>query len=202
MAQAKTQPQKSLDRIVLEAEYRSMVSTANRRMKDIEKLSQNEDFKHVKQWAYKRAQKDIHRFNRKGEEHRTKYFSKDVRNLSNTQIQARMKAVELFLKSPTSTYSGIKEHYIKQADKFNKKFGTTFTWEQFAHFFQSGLAEKLEGYGYNLAFTTLGEVMKRDEDIKQGLAKSNDRYESTGSASVDAIKKEIRKEVRKGLKKI
>ena len=75
--------------------------------------------------------------------------------------------VNTFLASPTSTKRGITNTYINKANAANQQFGTNFTWQDYANYYQSGTADKLTSkMTYREALKKVGKMQKNKKLIK------------------------------------
>lgn len=148
--------------------YRQLARTADKRLIQLEALSHQEGYRHVKAWAYARAQYDI------------KYWGGNSR--FNTappkgyqQLTGKVNDIIHFLKSPTSTKRGITSTYKSRADTINKKYGTNFTWEDLANFFESEMWRKMaDAYGSGTALEMIGVMQKNEDEIVNAINENRD----------------------------
>lgn len=151
--------------------YKRLAMTADKRLQRAEKYSQEEYFKPALTWAYAKAQHDIKRF--RGDE-ANRFGLKPPK--TEAQIKSQINAMRKYLASPSSTKRGIIEIYQKRADTFNKKYGTQFTWESLAKYFESGTAENWEKkFGSKTALRTIGKIQKNEDKIKEAIEKNDSR---------------------------
>lgn len=122
----------------LMADYKRLAKSADRRLRALEGAQYKKGFEAITQYAYKRAMHDIGR----GERGR---FDISVKDKTYNEIVGMMNDVRRFYQSPTSTITGTREVYVRNAEKFNENFGTNFTWQQLAVLFDkdTGLYEKV-----------------------------------------------------------
>jgi len=153
------------EKAALISEYKKAAQQADKRLYRLTQYAKNPKYENVLKWSYAKAEKEIRKW---GGEKKTRFglSEKKLQGLSRTQLQARLNDINQFLESKSSTLVGIKETYANKAKAFNKEFGTHFTWEQFAEYQQSGLAEKLDqSYGYRTSQTAIGYIQKNKQKI-------------------------------------
>ena len=155
----------------LTAWYKRLQQTADKRLERAEKLSEQQYFKPAMKWAYAKAQQDIKRFNGAG----SVRFGRSIPK-TEAGIRSKINAIRKYLDSPSSTKSGIKTIYQKRADTFNKKYGTKFTWESLAKYFESGEAQKWENkFGSKTALKTIAQIQKNEKDIMKKIEEEDKR---------------------------
>lgn len=84
----------------------------------------------------------------------------------------RVNAMREFLSSPTSTKTGIKQVYAKHAETINKRYGTNFTPEQLADYFERGDYDKLQqktDFGSKTVLRAIGKIQRAQQAVKEGL---------------------------------
>ena len=151
--------------------YKRLQQTADKRLERAEKYSTQEFFKPAMKWAYAKAQQDIKRFNGAGS-------TKFGKTLPKTEagIRSKINAMITYLQSPTSTKMGIISVYKKRADKINKNFGTKFTWQSLAKYFESGEAKKWEDkFGSRTALKTIAQLQKNKKEIIKKIEEEDKR---------------------------
>lgn len=129
-------------------EYKRLADRADKRLLRLERLAESEPdiYGNVKAYAYRKAQKSIEHWSGALEKPR---FARDTPT-SDTELKMKMQDIKAFLEMPTSTKSGITKTYKKRADGLNTKFGTDFTWEDWARFGVRGYWDRADGkYTYN-----------------------------------------------------
>ena len=119
-------------------DYKRLAKQADRRLRALEAAQYTKGFEAITQYAYKRAMKDIGR----GKRGR---FDINVRDMTYNEILGRMNDVRRFYSSPSSLITGVRQVYVKNAEAFNEKFNTNFTWQQLQVLFDkdTGLYEKI-----------------------------------------------------------
>ena len=111
-------------------EYRKLAKRADQRLVRLEALSNHEGFKNVKSWAYRKAMRNVKYWGGEGAE---RFNTKPPNNMN--LLKAKIRDIQEFLQSATSMKKGILEVYKKRSDTINKKYGTDFTWEDLAGYF-------------------------------------------------------------------
>ena len=138
----------------LESAWKRLAKQADQRLVRLESYAHSEGMNNVLRFAYARAMKDIQSFGG------TKRFNAKKPKNAN-ELKARINDMLTFLNSPTSTKQGILKTFQKRADTINKQYGTNFTWEEMADYFNSGAAKKLtEKYGSDVALLLIAKEQK------------------------------------------
>ena len=101
-----------------------------------------------------------------------------------------------FLRSKTSTVSGTKQVFKKNAERFNKKYGTHMTQSELAKFFdkESGLYEKLKNstdWGSETIMETIAEIRNNKEEILDKINSMSKAHEERPSTVVDLRVQEL-----------
>ena len=169
-------------------EYIKLAKRANRRLKSLERLSKDENFKSVLDWSYRRAVHDIKTWG--GNTRFNVNYSK-LQNLSTQTISAMRNDVYFFLNSKTSTKRDIINNYKEKTETFNKKYGLDWSWQDMANYFENdGLRDKLEQMGFSskTALSLVGVFRKNPKEVEKIINDFNRRHK---------VSKEIEKEVEK-----
>lgn len=165
------------DYAVLLKEYRRLAKTADQRLVRLEKYQEQAGLENITAYAYKRAIRDIqsyggpdaYRFNTKPPQ--------DIRTL-----KAKMNDMLVFLNSPTSTKKGVIKVYQSRADALNRKYGTSFNWQDLAEYFDSGMADQLAlKYGSKTALMLIGRAQKDFSKIKDKIHEVTGNHVRTAS---------------------
>ena len=114
-------------------------------------------------------------------------FNQNIPKPGSFEWRERVNEMQRFLKSPTSTKSGI--DMIQKATKsINEKYGTDFKWNEFASFIESGDFEKLkETYGSDVILRAMGKIQAAQDKIKKGL----DEHAKSMKGPADDVAEEI-----------
>lgn len=183
----------------LMSEYRRYAKRADQRLVRLEKYAQEQQFKSVTSYAYRKAIHDINKWS--GAD--AKRFNVKPPNTT-AELKAKIADIKQFLGSETSTKRGIVNTYKRRVDTINEKYGTNFTWEQFAEFTQSKLFEKLDSRFYlGNVFMAIGVIQKNLDSIKDGMKKRELVHIQTEDDdlivedTVNSILKEYGKDVKK-----
>ena len=153
MAKKRTEKQQEL----LE-DYRREMKIANRRLQRLEKLAEDPDYENVLKYAYRLAERDVKELGI-GDLEKVRYRIPENTN----KLQSALRRVREFNKMPTSTKSGIKAVYQKDASNFNRSFGTNFTWSELKDFTSS---VDWEGLKKDRGSTVLQKVIRSIMDNK------------------------------------
>lgn len=153
------------------AEYRRYAKRADQRLVRLEKLAESGDtnFQGVLSYSYKKAAQDAKKWGSTGE--RPRFNVKPPETTG--EIKAKIKDIEAFLESPTSTKKGITDVYKKRAETFNKRFGKKgdrpVTWQEIANYYKSDQAKALDRrYGSK----TIARAVRIASNVKSNLNKA------------------------------
>ena len=146
---------------LLQLEYKALAKRADQRLVRLEKLANDPLYANVNKFAYARAKKDIEHLFGAG----ANRFNKKLDNYNS--LVGAINDVNTFLASPTSTKKGINKTYMNKANAANQKFGTNFTWQDYANYYQSGTADKLTSkMTYREALKKVGKMQNNKKIIK------------------------------------
>lgn len=194
--------------------YTRLAKMADQRLVRLEKLSGEKGFENVLKYAYAAAIDDIARYGGAGKKPRYNIKPPEDPNTFHEKI----KDMQRFLSAPTSSKGGIIETYQARAESINKTYGTDFTWQDLADFFQSGDADRIfEAYASQTALRAIG-VIQYTKDQLEGRIRSNENVKDdtmTRSMALGimqrpkfqrtdlrtSMSKETRADIRKELKK-
>lgn len=153
--------------------YRRLAKTADQRMVRLEKASEQKFFHVATQWAYAKATRDILKWIPPGDNKSTK-LRFNTKPPEGEDLIAKINDIKSFLSSPTSTKQGIINVYKKRADTVNKRYGTKFTWQQLAKYYESGQAELWDAkFGSKTALRTIGVMQRNKKKIKDAITKAD-----------------------------
>ena len=150
--------------------YRQLAKKSDQRLVRLEKLSQEEGFKSVLKYAYKKAMKSIRSWS--GEK-ATRFNTKPPKRID--QLRSKIRDMERFISSVSSRVGGIKSVYKKRAQTINKRFGTNFDWENIGKFFESPEFEKYategseENFGSDTYLYAIGEMQDNEKQLLEAL---------------------------------
>ena len=158
--------------------YLRLAGAANKRLERLEALAKQDYYKPAMKWAYNRASFDVRKWKQTGKV-RFPEGRKWAEQASLERIMGAISDVRTFLESGTSTKEGIKNVYQKRADVFNaaepqlrpggKKvggYGTQFTWEQMAKYYETEWNKKWNDiFGSRTALRVIGELQKHKDMI-------------------------------------
>lgn len=151
--------------------YRKMARASDKRLREIEKLSQTEEYKSMKEFAYKRAMADIKSWS--GDK-ATRFNTKPP--VRESEIYDKIMDMKTFLKAPSSTPEGIENTYAKSAATLNERYGTDFTWQDMATFFESRFFKKTEKeYDSKQIVKAIGVMQADPEKFRQIIKESRSK---------------------------
>ena len=179
----------------LEKYYKRLAKTADQRLVRLEKLAKQPNYEPAELWAYRRARLDITKWNG-GKSPELYRFNANMPK-DPEKLLAKINDIKTFLTRPTSTKKGITEVYKKRAETINRKFGTNFSWQQMAKYFQSGAAEYWDSkYGSKTALRVMAVLQRNKDKIAKAVGKVDIKdIDTTGASNVVIGKvKELLKE--------
>lgn len=145
--------------------YNKIAKKADRRLRELERFSRYDEYKSILNYAYRTAVRDIESWTPPSTKQKAPRWQRNTPTDTRT-LKAKIADIEKFLKKKTGTVTGVKQVYIKRADTINKKYGTNFTWQQLANYFETGLAEKTsDKYGSKTMLKAIGVMQKSKDEV-------------------------------------
>lgn len=156
-------------------QYKKLAKKADRRLRQLEKLSAQEEFKSATRFAYKQAARDAMEWGASPDKPRF-----DIKPPKHKQqLQAKIHDIESFLSKDTSTKQGIVNVYQKSAQSLNehyKEYGLDLTWDQLKPFFDSEAYKKIEkSYGSSVAVRAIARMIKNRMQVYKAIKNSVDK---------------------------
>lgn len=161
-------------------EYKRVAKKADRQLRNLEALAENELYSGVLEFSYRNAMRDIHK--KFGDD--TNRFDKSltaIEQLTTNELRSMIAKAKMFSNSTSSTKRDIDRLYKQRAETLNKKYGTHLTWQQLWHYFNDTKWEKISDMYYiEIAMKNIAESEKKvtdiDERIKNGVKKSSEKH--------------------------
>lgn len=164
-----------MEREELEKEYLKISKVADQRLRALEKYENLENFKTATKWAYASAMRDIKSW---GGTNRFGTGKNAIKGLSDLELEMKIADINKFLQSKTSTKKGITSVYIQRANKFNEKYKTNVTWQEFAKFTHSDTYEKMDQqYGSSTIMEVFHKSRKLTKEEAEKIIKDGDKNE-------------------------
>ena len=173
-------------------EYNKLAKKADRYMRELERFSRYEEYKDITKYAYRKAADMIKTWTPpdKMYEGRAPRWQRNT-PMDTRSLKAKIKDIDAFLHMKSATITGVKEIYKNRTEAINKKYGTNFTWQQLAHFFEDGgLADKaFDKYGSATVLLAYGKIQKNKNKALKAIEDFNDKNKITDSdvATQEAI---------------
>ena len=177
--------------------FRRLAKQSDQRLVRLEKLEKEKGFENVTQWAYANAMYDIKAMH--GDD--AKRFNLAPKRLasgefSEKNMQMQIAVMKKFLLSPTSQKSTIVKSYKNRANTINKQYGTDFTWQELANFFDTDMDKKLDlQYGSKVKMKAIGMIQrnqwKTKEDIEESIRKASESNMKVKDSEVIAMAKNL-----------
>lgn len=156
------------------AHYKSLAKKADERLRQLERMSEREEYKGVKSYAYKKAMRDIRKMRGAGY---TKFGEAKPANLR--QLKARQAKIENFLNAPSSEVSKIKEIYEKRVKSLNASQGTNFTYEDYANYWENVNSGKIVYSRDSLkAMSVINDENRTRDKLTEELIKANENIKN------------------------
>lgn len=152
--------------------YYRLAKMADERMRKLEVLAgarpgkeATPGYENVLSYAYSYAIRDIKSYGGEGK------MRFNVKPPENPRLfKEKIMDMRRFLSAPTSSKGGIKETYEARVKTINKTYGTNYTWEDLADFFQSGDADKLfKDYGSQTVMKAIGVIQYTADQVKEKI---------------------------------
>lgn len=145
--------------------YNKIAKKADRMMRNLEKLSTQPGYKNVLKYAYAQAERAIESWTPPGSKAKAPRWQRNTPADTRT-LKAKIKDIEAFISKPTATKRGIDKIYKKRAETINKKYGTNFTWQELAEFFDSKLPDKtFDKYGSKTVLIAIGKIQNNADSV-------------------------------------
>ena len=179
----------------LRKEYMHLADIADRRLRRLEEYSAKDPaYANILKFAYDKAIYDI-QAERGFDAYR---FAGGVPKEGNIlEIQSRINDVLKFLNSPTSTISGVKKVYGSRAKTINEKYGTDFTWENMADFFENDLVRStINNFASDTAMKMFGKYYRNKDEILDIFAKTKNKNDIKAFSSSETNTKLTAKQMR------
>lgn len=169
--------------------YRRLAKVADQRLVRLENLTQTEGFENVTAYAYARAQHDISRYTEGGMRFNTKPPLNSDGTVNNQMLNEKIADIKTFLSSVSSTKTGIVATYEKRAKTINAKYGTDYTWQDFADYFQSGsYTRHKKDFGSETIFKALGVIEHAGYKVAKEIRENKKKNISNEVAKQAALK--------------
>lgn len=141
-------------------EYNKVMKVADQKLRRLEKLAENPEYKGVLSFSYQKAMKDIEHFSGEG----AKRFKTKAPE-TKTAIISKIKRAQAFIESSTSDKRSIDKIYRTRANTINKKYGTNLSWQDLQNYFRSSASEIIGALmGSNTEMKVLGKI--KDPTVK------------------------------------
>lgn len=176
-------------------EYNRLAKKADRRMRELERFSRWEGFENIKEYAYKLAAKMIEKWTPPGSKNEKPRWQRNE-PLDTRTLKAKIKDIELFLSMKSSTITGIKDIYKKRAETINERYGTNFTWQNLASFYEDGgIADKtFDKYGSKTVLVAYGKIQRKKRVALRLIEDFNEKHEKiSGNVVIEEIVNEMLK---------
>ena len=152
--------------------YKRLAKVADQRLVRLEQLSKQEGFEKVTRFAYERAMRDLELYGG-GKRFNTKPPLNADGTVDNRLLSEKLADMRSFLSSVTSTKQGIVSVYTERAKTFNTQFGTNYSWQDLADFYQSGDADKaLQAASSATVQKAIGKIQHAKEQMLKEMNKN------------------------------
>lgn len=167
--------------------YKRLAKVADQRLKRLEDLSKEGDWKDAQRFAYQRAQEALKLYG-EGKPGKGLRFNANIPDPVSERRFFNEKTADLihFLEAPTSTKSGITNVYKQRADTLNKKFGTDLSWSDLGRVF-----ENMQGKGAPGSYKTLSAIGLIQNVKKEGIEEARKKNKHFDDDIVKDVAKHI-----------
>lgn len=168
----------------LEKWYRRLAKTADQRLVRLESYAHDTHFNSIKRWAYNVAKNDVKRWS--GASDQPRFNTKPPENAED--LLAKISDIRKFLEMKTSTKAGVKAFYVQRAKTINKNYGTSFSWEQLANYYESGLNKVWDDkFGSKTALKMIGKIQKNNKKKIKDIEADANRVMTADDEMVDSL---------------
>lgn len=151
-------------------EYRKLAKRADQRLVRLESARHDKGYKGILTYSYKGAMNSIRRWG--GEKRFNTKPPKDI-----VDLESKIQDIKRFLESSTSTKSGVTKIYKKRVETLNNNWGTSFTWQEFATFVESGTNEQLDTkFGSSTKMEVVAQLQQTDQEIIDKVKESANNH--------------------------
>lgn len=173
--------------------YKTLAKSADTRMRRLEKLTEQEYFKGAELFAYRRALHDINRWNQAANKTGATWDIAPPK--SKAGITAKIEDIKRFLKSETSTKTGLTNIQKKRAATINKNYDTNFSWKEWAKFANSSLNKNLDkNMGSAEKIRVIARIRRKKKEVVQAVQEANTKDIDVGDDMVGQLVKDTLKE--------
>ena len=153
--------------------YKRLAKVADQRLVRLEQLSTQSGFEKVTKFAYDKAMRDLELYGG-GKRFNTKPPLNKDGTVDNRLLSEKLADMRSFLSSVTSTKQGIVSVYTERARTFNTQFGTNYSWQDLADFYQSGDADKaLQAASSATVQKAIGKIQHAKEQMLKEMNKNS-----------------------------
>lgn len=177
------------DSETMKKELRKLSIEADKKLRKLEKLSQKKGYENVKEFAYRRAMKDI----RYWSEGSKRSFKSMMKTDNINSLQGQINAVKRFLEAPTSAKSSIDELFKRRAESLNEHYGTNFDWQDLANVFDRADENVYYQKGSKSYLKAVSYLKDNEEQIMENLydISMGEKTIRTGNSKVNKLIAEI-----------
>lgn len=177
-------------------QYKKMAKAADQRLVRLEKYENEPYFKTATKWAYARAMDDIEKWATDEQKalktYKPRFNTKVIMTAegkpNRQQLIAKMNDIRTFLEAPTSTKTGITNVYKKRADSINSAYGTKFTWQSMAKYYESAESEKADKeYGSKTVAKAIAVIQKKGKDKVKEIQEANDKIVIADDSQLEKV---------------
>lgn len=160
-------------------QYKKEAKAADRRLRNIEEASKRPEYQNIKTFAYAKAMKDItFRFGDPEKGAHPRWDKRVAGKYSEADIRKTLAGIRDFMRKPSSSPRALKKVYQQRVTTLNKKYGTNFTWQEFADFaVDERFKALMGGYGSDTFFTKVSEERKKAQKVVKDMSKSRKRVQ-------------------------
>ena len=169
----------------LKSIYKTLAKSADTRMRRLEQASQEEYYRGAEEYSYRVAMRNIDQWTPGGSRWDT------AAPQSKSALIRKIEDIKTFLRSETSTKRGLTNIAKRRVDTINKKYGTDFTWKEWANFANSALNKKMDSeMGSSTKMMVLGKILRNKDQIVKAVREANEKNIVVDGSMTDRIMKQ------------
>ena len=169
----------------LKSIYKTLAKSADTRMRRLEQASQEEYYRGAEEYSYRVAMRNIDQWTPGGSRWDT------AAPQSKSALIRKIEDIKTFLRSETSTKRGLTNIAKRRVNTINEKYGTDFTWKEWANFANSALNKKMDSeMGSSTKMMVLGKILRNKDQIVKAVREANEKNIVVDGSMTDRIMKQ------------
>lgn len=168
----------------LKSVYKTLAKSADTRMRRLEQASQEEYYRGAEEYSYRVAMRNIDQWTPGGSRWDT------AAPANKSSLIRKIEDIKTFLRSETSTKRGLTNIAKRRVKTINEKYGTNFTWTEWANFANSSLNKKMDSeMGSSTKMMVLGKILRNKDQIVKAVQEANEKNIVVSNSMTDLVMK-------------